>query len=255
MTWGRLLRAELRKLTTTRMPWAFLAVLVAIGAINASAVMWGTDFDGSKTFISTAADQRSLVAFAANAVVIAGLFGAIAVAREYGHGTVIPTFLSSPRRYRAVLAQFAAIAIGGAAIGVVGAALTILAVAAALPTTDFGFMISTAGVVRVLAASAFAAAAGAVLGAGIGAVVRNAGGAVTGAVLALIVAPPLIVQLVNDASPWVPAPLATALSGVTAEAAGVQTQASPAGAVLALIAWALVPAVIGVVSVQRRDVV
>jgi ABC-type transport system involved in multi-copper enzyme maturation permease subunit len=188
-------------------------------------------------------------------MVIAGLFGAIAVAREYAHGTVIPTFLSSPRRHRAVLAQFVAIAIGGAAIGVVGAALTVVAVAAALPTTDFGFMISTAGVVRVLAASAFAGAAGAVLGAGIGAVVRNTGGAVTGAVLALIVAPPLIVQLVGDASSWVPAPLATALSGVTVEAAGVETLASPVAAGLALMAWALVPAVIGLVAVQRRDVV
>lgn len=41
-------------------------------------------------FVSTAADQRSLMAFAANALMIAGLFGAIAVAREYGNGTVVP---------------------------------------------------------------------------------------------------------------------------------------------------------------------
>ncbi len=255
MRWARLLRAELRKLTTTMMPWAFLAVLVAIGAINASAVIWGTDFDGSKTFISTAADQRSLVAFAANAMVIAGLFGAIAVAREYAHGTVIPTFLSSPRRSRAVLAQFGAVAVGGALIGLIGAALTMIALALSLLTTEFGFMISIAGVTRVLAASAFAGAAGAVLGAGIGAVVRNTGGAVTGAVLALIVAPPLIVQLINDASLWVPSPLATALSGVEAEAAGVESQAGAVAALLALAAWAAVPAVVGLLSVQRRDVV
>lgn len=80
MSFSRLVRAELRKLTTTRMPWAFLAVLIAIAAINASAVIWGTDFDGSKDFISTADDQRSLIAFAGNAVMAAGLFGAIAVA-------------------------------------------------------------------------------------------------------------------------------------------------------------------------------
>ncbi len=101
MTWFRLLRSELRKLTSTRMPLAFLAVLAVIAAINAFAVIAGTDMDGSKAFISTAADQQSLMAFAANAMIIAGLFGAIAVAREYGHGTVVPTFLVSPRRYRA----------------------------------------------------------------------------------------------------------------------------------------------------------
>jgi ABC-2 type transport system permease protein len=255
MTWTRLVRAELRKLTTTKMPWAFLAVLVAISATTASAVIWGKDFDGTKTFISTAADQRSLMAFAANATVIAGLFGAIAVAREYGHGTAIPTFLSSPRRHRAVLAQLGAVALGGAVLGMVGAALTVTAVAAALPTTDYSFMVSVASVVRVVAAASFAGAVGAVLGAGIGAVVRNTGGAVTGAVLALIIAPPLIVQLISDATSWVPSPLATALSGVDAEAAGVESQVGAVAAMFGLAAWAVVPALIGLVAVQRRDVV
>ncbi len=254
MSWARLLRSELRKLTTTKMPWAFLAVLAVIAAINASAVIWGTDFDGSKTFVSTAADQRSLVAFAANATVIAGLFGAIASAREYAHGTVIPTFLSSPRRHRAVSAQLVAIALGGAVVGLVGAALTVGAVAVALPTTQFEFSIPAGGVARVMAAAAYGGAVGAVLGAGIGTVVRNTGGAVTGAVLALIVAPPLIVQLVADAASWVPSPLATALSGVDAEAAGVETQASVVAALAALALWALVPALVGLLAVERRDV-
>lgn len=255
MGFTRLVRAELRKLTTTKMPWAFLAVLVAIAAINASAVIWGTDFDGSKGFISTAADQRSLIAFAANAMMGAGLFGGIAVAREYAHGTVIPTFLSSPNRIRAVLAQLVAVAIGGAVLALVGAALTAGAVAAALPTTEYGFMVSAAGVVRVLAAAAYAGAAGAVLGAGIGSLVRNTGGAVTAVVLVLIIAPPLIVQLISDATSWVPSPLAIALSGVEPEAAGVESQVSGLSASFGLAAWAVVPAVVGLVSVQRRDVV
>ena len=73
-----LLKAELRKLTSTWMPWAFLLVLIAISAINATAVISGTDSDGSKAFISTADDQQSLFAFAANAFIIAGLFGTMA---------------------------------------------------------------------------------------------------------------------------------------------------------------------------------
>ena len=255
MTSIRLLHAELRKLATTRMPWAFFAVLVAVAVINASAVIWGTDFDGSRAFISTEADQLSLIAFAANAVMGAGLFGAIAVAREYGHGTVIPTFLSAPRRHRAVIAQLAAVGIGGAVLALIGAALTVAAVAAALPTTEFAFMVPVAGVARVLAASAFAGAAGAVLGAGIGAVVRNTGGAVTGVVLVLIITPPLIVQWISEASIWVPSPLAVALSGVTPEAAGVESQVGAVASVFGLAAWALVPAVLGLLLTRRRDVV
>ena len=188
------------------MPWAFLVVLAAIAAITASAVIGGTDFDGSKTFISTAADQRSMVAFAANATVIAGLFGAIAAAREYANGTVIPTFLSYPGVHRAVLAQLAAIAIGGAVIGLVGAALTVARRRRRPPhhrvrLPDLRRRCRTGPGGRGLRRRCRR-----VLGAGIGTIVRNTGGAVTGAVLALIVAPPLIVQLVNDASSWVPSP-------------------------------------------------
>ncbi len=73
MNWLRTVRAELRKLTTTKMPLGFLIVLVVIGAATAIAVAVGTDMDGSKTFISTAADQQSLMAFAGNALVVRDL--------------------------------------------------------------------------------------------------------------------------------------------------------------------------------------
>ena len=247
-TWLHLIRAEIRKLTSTRMPWAFVLVLVAISVVNGIAVLWGTDMDGSKAFVSTAADQRSLMAFAANAFMGAGLFGAIAASREYGHNTVVPTFLAAPRRYRAVIAQFTAVFLLGAVLSIVGAALTIAAVAVTLPTTDYGFLVSAGGLAAVLAASAFAGAAGAVLGAGIGVVVRNTGGAVTATVLVLIIAPPLMIQLASGAASWMPTTLANVLSGVTNEV-------SRPAALAALAAWAVVPALTGLVAVQRRDVI
>ena len=248
MTWLRLVRAELRKLTSTKLPWAFLAVLVTISAITATAVIFGTDMDGSKEFISTAADQKSLMAFAANALMGAGLFGAIAVAREYGHGTVVPTFLTEPRRHRAVLAQLTAVLLTGALLGLVGAALTVAAVAASLPTTEYGFMVSAGGVAQVVAASAFTAAAGALIGASIGALIRNTGGAVAAAVVVFVFAPPLIVQLANEAASWVPDTLAKVVSGVT-------NDVGLGPALAAIAAWAIISAVIALLAVQRRDVV
>lgn len=244
----RTVRAELRKLTSTRMPLAFLTVLVVIGVGTAIAVAFGTDMDGSKTFISTGAEQQSLMAFAANALVIAGLFGAIAVAREYSHGTVVLTFLTTPRRSHAVLAQLAAIFVAGSLLGLVGAAVSAGSVAVGLTATDYGFMVPAAGLLQVLAASTLAGGAGAVLGAGVGSFVRNTGGAVTGTFLLLVIMPPLAVQAVGGAASWVPTTLANVLSGVDS-AVGV-------GAAIAAIAvWALVPATIGLVGVARRDVV
>lgn len=244
----QLIRSEFRKITSTKMPLAFLSVLVVIAALNAFAVIAGTDMDGSKAFIATAADQQSLMAFAANAFMGAGLFGAMAVAREYGHHTVVPTFLASPRRHRAMLAELVAVGSVGGALSLAGAGLTVSAVALSLPTTDYGFLVSVDNVVRVIAASGFVGAAGAILGAGIGAVVRNTGGAVTSAVLLLIIGPPLIVQLANDTASWMPAILANVVSGTA-------TDVAVPAALAAIAAWACIPAAIGLIAAQRRDVV
>ncbi len=248
MNWLRTVRAELRKLTSTKMPLAFLIVLVVIGAATAIAVAFGTDMDGSKTFISTAADQQSLMAFAGNAFVIAGLFGAIAVAREYGHGTVVLTFLTTPRRPQAVLAQYAAAFVGGSVLGLVAAGVSAGSVAAGLTATDYGFMVSAAGLTQVLTASTLAGGAGAVLGAGVGALVRNTGGAVTGTILLLVILPPLAVQMVNETATWVPSILANVVSGI-------DNVVGMGAAIAAIGMWAVVPAAIGLVAVTRRDVV
>lgn len=248
MNHTKLIQSEIRRLTTTRMPLAFLAVLGAMAALNASIVAWGSDADGSQTFLSTALDQKSLIAFSANSIMIAGLFGATAGARGYGHGTVVHVFLATPLRSRAVLAKYTAIAIGGAVLGLAGVAMTTGAVAVVLPTTDYVFMVSTGDMIRLLAASSFAGTAGALLGAGIGAVVRNTGGAVTGAVVALIVAPPMIVQISAGAANWIPPTLANVISGVS-------TEVSTPTAIAALLCWAGVPAVIGLASTLKRDIV
>lgn len=248
MTWLRLVRAEIRKLTTTKLPLGFLAVLVLIAGIDAAVVMFGTDMDGSKTFISTAADQQSLMAFAFNAMLGTGLFGAIAVAREYGHHTVVPTYLTTPRRARAGLAQLTAVLLGGALLGLIGQTLIIAGVALALPSTEYAFLVSAGGVARILAASTLAGAVGAILGAGLGALIRNLGGAVTAVVLALFMIPPLVVQLVSDAASWVPPALGSTISGVT-------TDVSVGAAVAALLLYGILPAAAGLVAAQRRDVV
>ena len=242
------LRAELRKVTSTKMPLAFLIVLIVIGAATAIAVAFGTDMDGSKTFISTGADQQSLMAFAGNALVIAGLFGTIAVAREYGHGTVVLTFLTTPRRPRAVLAQLAAVFVAGSVLGLIGAAVSAASVATGLATTDYGLMVPAADLLQVIAASTLAGGAGAVLGAGVGALIRNTGGAVTGTILLLVILPPLAVQMVSETASWAPSTLANVVSGI-------DSTTSTGAAIAAIGMWALIPAAAGLAAVTRRDII
>jgi hypothetical protein len=248
MTWLRLIKGELRKLITTKIVLGFLLALVAIAAIDAAAVAFGTDMDGSKGFIATAQDQVSLMAFGFNAMIGTALFGAIAVAREYGHTTVVPMFLTSPRRHRAVLAQLTAVMLAGAVLGLVGEAMIVTAVGLALPSTEVAFLASAGDIIRLMVASMLAGMAGAVLGAGIGSLIRNLGGAVTLTVLLLFIAPGMAVQLINDSASWMPTTVLSVVSGVT-------TETSVGAALLALALWALLPAAAGLVAVQRRDVV
>ncbi len=249
----RLARGEIRKLTTTKLPWGFLAVLVVIAGLDAAVVAFATDMDGSKAFVATAADQKSLMAFAFNAMIGTSLFGAIAVAREYGHHTVVPMFLTSPNRTRAVLAQLIAVLTGGAVLAFLGQALVVGGVALTLPSTGQGFLLSTGDLVRLFAATTLAGAVGACLGAGLGALIRNIGGAVTTAVLVLFVVPPLAAQLFTDTASWIPMSLLLVISGVVSP--DISPDMSLWAALLAVGAWAVVPAAAGLVAIQRRDVV
>ncbi|MGB7820160.1 MAG: hypothetical protein WBL35_15680 [Ornithinibacter sp.] len=248
MTSLRLIKGELRKLVTTKILLGFFLALVVIAAIDAAAVAFGTDMDGSTGFIATAEDQVSLMAFGFNAMLGTALFGAIAVAREYGHATVVPMFLTSPNRTRAVLAQLTAVLLAGALLGLIGEAMIVGAVALALPATETAFLASGGDILRLVLASGLAGMAGAVLGAGIGSLVRNLGGAVTISVLLLFIAPGMTAQLISGTASWMPPTLLSVVSGVTAEI-------SVGAAILALVAWAMFPAVAGLVAVQRRDVV
>jgi ABC-2 type transport system permease protein len=66
--------------------------------------------------------------------------------------------------------------------------------------------------------------------------------------LGLFVIPPLAAQLLTDAGSWIRPTLFAVVSGVS-------TETSLGAAVLAVGAWALIPAAAGLVAVQRRDVV
>ncbi|MFO7779290.1 MAG: hypothetical protein R6V28_13150 [Nitriliruptoraceae bacterium] len=248
MTWLRLLKAEGRKLVTTRLLWGFLGALVLFSVIVAIAVVLGSATDDAVGFVDTSEAQRSLLAFGSNAMVFGGLFGATAVAREYTHRTVVPTYLLSPVRHRVQLAQLLAVLLTGAVLGAVGGGLTVAAGAVSLPLVDQQLLLSGGEVARLVAVAGLAGATGAVLGAGFGALLRNTGGAVTAVVLLLLVGPPLVSQLLVEVAVWVPGSLIGVLAGVAdGHTIGV--------ALTALLAWGLVPAVAGLAAVERRDVI
>jgi ABC-2 type transport system permease protein len=137
--------------------------------------------------------------------------------------------------------------VAGAMLALVGQALVIGGVALALPSTDYASWSRLAALCacwqhrcsRELSVPSSAP--------GLGAVIRNIGGAVTTAVLVLFVIPPLAVQLISGTASWI-------LPALFAVITGVSTEVSLWAALLSVAAWALIPAAAGLVAVQRRDV-
>src|ERR1700729_3060480 len=96
-----LVRAEFRKLTTVRGPWLLLAAgpLLVVAGVSGLVVSGGNVHDP--------AVQSTALAHVGLAAIFTLIFGILAVAGEYRHGTVTDTYLSFPDRGRLATAKLA----------------------------------------------------------------------------------------------------------------------------------------------------
>lgn len=188
---SRLLRSEWLKLRTTRVPlWMTIAMVLLVG-IGSATFAGGTpegdlaDQDWAENFASAAgiATWFSL------------LFGILLMSGEYRHGTITPTFLTTPRRERVLTAKVLVAALAGlllaalAALAAVGVGLPWLSARdVSVPTGDL-----VRNGVGLLVSSAFWGA----LGVGVGALVRNQVLAVVLALVWVFIAEQLIAALLG----------------------------------------------------------
>ncbi len=161
----RLIRAEWLKLRTVRAPWLVLAALFALSLAIAPAAVADVDPDGARA----ARDLHEILAIGPGLLTSLTLLllGALAAAGEFQHGTVVRTYLGSPRRERVLAARLALFAALGAAVAAIGTAATYaivlpLADAAGLPAVGVGDLATLA--VALVLSGALAGAAGVAIG-------------------------------------------------------------------------------------------
>jgi hypothetical protein len=257
-----LLRSEWRKVMTTKLWWGMLLGALAVTALSVvtqiaafSSVSMGPPGQPVTDQLTDPANQRSIAASAAAAGVFALIVGIILLTTEFRHLTSRPTFLIQPRRGRVIGAKL----IVAAVVGIIYAiACTVIVVAVMVPwLAAKGISIGwvSHGVLGPLVGTVFAVTIYAVVGVGIGVLVRNQIAAVIGALVYFLVIEELIllIPVVKACYPYLPGPAATALSGSPSRGTGMNTL-TPVQGGLVFLGWSLGLALCGWMLTMRRDI-
>ena len=184
----RLIRAELVKLSTTRLFLWLGLLIVALSGFVTTITILSTD----ELSLATLNQQRSLAQFAAVGAIIALIVGIVLAAGEYAHGTIAHTFLVSPVRPRVVAAKLIAGAIVGVLVTGFAELVTWTIAAAWISGRSVPFLLDSRPILDTYLGILGAGALAAVLGVGLGAVLRRQTAAIVIALIWLLVGEPVL---------------------------------------------------------------
>lgn len=247
-----LVRAELRKLTTTKLwLWMLVLGLAMVGATTSAAIAFA---EPGPLGLDTAAGQSTVFAQGTATLVVVGILGIIAVTGEFAHQTATATFLATPRRGRVIAAKLATYALAGLGYA---AACTVVVLAVALPwlaAKDVEVVLSGADLARTLGGVAVEVALYAVLGVAVGCLVRNQIAAIVGFVVYIFVVGPILsgVKATSEVAQYLPYQAGNALGRLTASVDAAMLGQTAGG--LVLLAWAVALAAVGTRVAIRRDI-
>lgn len=256
-----LLRAEWRKLFTTRLWWGMLLGAVVFTALSVIAQLATNGLARSEEpLLQTGVEQRAILASASTGYIFSLVVGIIFMTTEFRHFTSRPTFLTEPHRGRVIAAKL----IMGAGLGIlyglvcsaVAAVITIPWYSAKGVTMDWVgndlFLIELAvmGVIAIYA----------VVGVGIGVLIRNQISAVIAALVYLFIVESLLRGLgalwtwLADIDRFLPGAAAAAVTQIGGRANSTETFLAPWAGALVLSVWGLFFAVLGWASLVHRDI-
>jgi len=264
-------RSEVTKQFSTAGWWVLAIVLVLYVAVTAGllALVFGGvasgRLPGARGAALSTEGLSAMVYSTASTVgyVFPLLAGTLMVTTEFRHKTLTPTFLAVPRRGRVLAAKVVVAVVVGALYGVLG---TVAAIGAGAP------VLSAFGVATDLGASDTWVLAGrmvlafvvwALIGVGVGSVVRNQVAAIVIVLAVTLFVEPIVrtvaglVDGLSDAARWFPSAASDALVGHSVFGSMSTAASAPlewwVGG-LVLLAYAAVLLVVGMLTTWRRDV-
>ncbi len=264
---GDLVAAEWIRMRTLRsIPWTIGCALVfVVGSAAAAALVYVRSISDVPEGYLGAREPFEYLPFTAfpppawmTLMLVAATLGALVVVGEYGSGLVRTLTVAVPARGSVVLAKAVVTAALWTAVGAVASAGCFLASQSVLDVRGAGVGIGHAGVARGLVAGALLVPACALLGLGLGVLIRHAAATVfTGALLLM-----LLTLLVSPGASW-SAPLHHATLFASWKRL-VQTWGPSSDSLVPMTSvpaswiaygcWPLAAVVLAVVVVRRRDV-
>ena len=238
-------KAEVLKIRSTRTTLGIVLGMVALIVLFSLL----TGLASKEPDLLTTEDQRSALAVGSLAGVFSALAGIMLVTSEYRYGTIQPTYMFTPRRWRVLSAKLAAGALAGLVFGIVGVALGVGIGIASLAVRGIDYALSGAQTALLVVGTVAVTALWGALGVGLGAMLRNQVAAIIGLLAWGFVVENLLFGLVPDVGRFGPVHAGDGLMGLTEDHL---LHAAPGGFVL--VVWAAALAAAGVAVAVRRDV-
>src|SRR3954468_8858527 len=246
----RLVRAEFLKLRTTQVWFWLLLADVALGAALAIGSL-------AANAIKKPSDVPFIFATSNTAAIIVIVLGILGITTEYRYLTITPTVLLTPSRWAIVSAKLVVYSLVGLAYAIVCVAVQLAISVPWLSSKNIDFDLGLSDVRRSLLGLPVVFVLYAVIGVGIGALLRNQILAITMTLVFLLVVQNIVAAIpgVRHAWNYLPAGATTTiLYPHDTNGPGDIPPTSVGVALLILLLWSLVPAAVGASFTMNRDI-
>jgi ABC-2 type transport system permease protein len=241
-----LVAAEWLKLRTVRTMWLLLAgmlALTSLAVIGAITLASGADLD-----LESDQGVRTVLHVCAAGAIFVFVLGVIISAGEYRQGTATDTFLTTPQRWRVVVAKLLTAGGAGIVFGAMAAGAALAVAGHVYAIKGYAFPLASSEAWSILGGAVVYAALFGAIGAATGSLVRNQVGVIVGWLVWLLLAENIVVGIAPGIGRWLPGAAGRAL---VRDPNGDLLSQPAAAVVLAVYAVAIGAA--AVVIERRRD--
>ncbi|MGI5158223.1 ABC transporter permease [Microbispora sp. CA-102843] len=256
-----LVRAELRKLFTTRLWWIMLLVMLVLVGVGLGFLIGfaGVEQNGSAALPARDTAEWAEIAWSSGSsgAIFAMILGVVMMTSEYRYQTITGTFLATPRRGLVIVAKLVTGLLVGALFGLAVLVFQAVTVIPAVTLSGGEFSLSASRVPQMSLGILVTLALYAVFGIGLGALVRNQIAGIVAAVVWAYVIENIFtgIPALHSVGKWLPGGAAQALMSIDVDTGLGRPEWLPAWAGAAvLVGYGLLFAAVATATTVRRDI-